>query len=104
MRLVEVDVVGAEPLQGAVDRLHDVLARQAGVVGAAGAGRPVDLREDLERLAPLALEGVAEHLLGLRVGVDVRGVERRDAGVEGCVHARRRDIVLDLGAWVSQLP
>ena len=30
--LVEVDVVGLQPLQRAVDRLHDVLAGQAGVV------------------------------------------------------------------------
>ena len=48
VRLVQVDVVGPEPLQRAVDRLHDVLAGEAGVVRALGAGRPVDLREDLE--------------------------------------------------------
>ena len=34
VRLVEVDVVGAQPPQRAVDRLQDVLARQAAVVGA----------------------------------------------------------------------
>src|SRR5690606_14618957 len=39
-----------------------------------------------------------EDLLGLRVRVDVCGVERRDAGVERRVDARRRDVVLDLGA------
>ena len=37
VRLVEVDVVGLQPLQRAVDRLHDVLAGQAGVVLAARA-------------------------------------------------------------------
>ena len=47
VRLVEVDVVGAEPAQRPVDRGHDVLARQPVVVVPAGAGRPVDLREDL---------------------------------------------------------
>jgi hypothetical protein len=103
VRLVEVDVVGLQPLQRAVDRLHDVLARQAAVVGP-GAGRPVDLGEDLQRLAPLALERLAEHRLGLGVGVDVGGVEGGDADVE-----RRRTQAV---AWssstcepcVSQLP
>jgi hypothetical protein len=81
-----------------------VLARQTRVVGAARAGRPVDLGEDLERLATLALQRVAEDLLGLRVRVDIRGVEGRDAGVEGRVDARRRDVVLDLAAVGEPLP
>ena len=55
VRLVEVDVVGAEPAQRAVDRLQDVLAGQAVVVVPAGPGRPVDLGEDLQPLAALAL-------------------------------------------------
>ena len=54
VRLVEVDVVGLQPAQRAVDRLHDVLAGQAAVVPAR-AGRPVHLREDLQALAALAL-------------------------------------------------
>ena len=52
VRLVEVDVVGAEPLQRGVAALHDVLARQPPVVGA-GPGRPVHLGEELDALAPL---------------------------------------------------
>ena len=98
VRLVEVDVVGLEPLQRAVDRLHDVLARQAGVVLAAGAGRPVDLREDLEALAPLALERLAEDRLGLGVGVDVGGVEGADAGFERGPDALGGHVVLHLRA------
>src|SRR4029078_7302302 len=60
--------------------------------------RPVDLGEDLQRLTTLALQGLAEHRLGLRVRVDVRGVERADALVERRADALRRDVVLDLGA------
>ena len=96
VRLVEVDVVGAEPAQRAVDALADVLARQAAVVHAR-AGRPVDLGEDLEALAALALQRLAQHLLGAGRGVDVGGVEGGDAGVERGVHARDRGVLLDLG-------
>ena len=87
VRLVEVDVVGLQPLQRRVAALHDVLARQAAVV-LARAGRPVHLGEDLEALAPGALERLAEDRLGLGLRVHVSGVERRDADVERLVHAR----------------
>ena len=40
----------------------------------------------------------AEHRLGPAAGVAVRGVEGRDAGVQGGVHAGRRDVVLHLRA------
>src|SRR5699024_5305819 len=73
MRLVEVDVVGLQPLARAVDRLADVLAGQPGVVVPLGAGGKVDLGEDLERLAPLALERLAEDDLGGGGGVGVGG-------------------------------
>jgi hypothetical protein len=103
--LVEVDVVGLQAGQRAVDRLHDVLARQAGVVLAARAGRPVDLGEDLQALAPLALERLAEHGLGLGVGVDVGGVEGADAVVEcQAAHALRGMSFSTCEPWVSQLP
>jgi hypothetical protein len=97
VRLVEIDVVGPEACQGAVDRLQDVLAAEPGVVVARRAGRPVDLREDLERLAALAGERSAEHRLGARVRVGVGRVEGRDARVERGADALRRDVVLDLG-------
>ena len=80
--LVDVDVVGPQPAQRAVDRLEDVLAGQAAVVGALRAGGPVDLGEDLQALPPLPGERLAEDALGLAVRVDVGGVERRDPGVE----------------------
>ena len=98
VRLVEVDVVGLETGQRAVDRLHDVLARQAGVVLPTGPGRPVDLREDLQALAPLSLERLAEHRLGLGVRVDVGRVERADPVLQGRADALRRDVVLHLRA------
>ena len=42
--------------------------------------RPEDLGEDLQRLPPLALERLAQHRLGLGVGVNVGGVEGGDTG------------------------
>src|SRR5207249_6999664 len=61
------------------------------------AGRPVDLGEDLQRLAPLTLQRLAEDRLGLGVGVDVGGVERGDAGVQRRPHTCLGLIVLHLG-------
>jgi hypothetical protein len=81
VRLVEVDVVGLQPLQRGVAALQDVLARQAAVV-LARPGRPVDLGEDLQALAPLALERLAQDALGLGAGIDVSGVEGGDADVQ----------------------
>jgi len=75
-----------------------MLAGQPGVVGALRAGGPVDLGEDLQRGAPLALQRLAEHGLRRAVGVGVGGVERGDPGVEGGAHARDGGVVLDLGA------
>src|SRR4051812_46518320 len=97
MRLVEVDVVGLQALQRPVDRLEDVLARQPAVVRT-GAGRPEHLGEDLEALTPFALQCATEHRLRLRAGVDVSGVESRDAVVERGAHARERLLLLDLAA------
>ena len=50
-----------------MNRLQDVLARQPDVVVPLRAGRPVHLREDLERLAPLSLKSVCS--LGSERGV-----------------------------------
>jgi hypothetical protein len=63
-----------------------------------GAGRPVDLGEDLQALAALALERLAEHRLGLGLRVDVGGVEGRDADLERLVHAGGGLLGLDLAA------
>src|SRR5699024_11730112 len=60
-------------------------------------GGKVDRGEALERLAPLALQRLAEDDLGGGVGVGVGGVEGRDAGVQGGAHAGPGAVVLDLG-------
>jgi hypothetical protein len=59
MSLVNIDVVGLQPGQRAVDRLHDVLPGQPDIVVSSRPDGPIDLGEDLQRLAPLALEGFA---------------------------------------------
>ena len=64
VRLEQVEVVGAEPLQRALARLDDVLAREPPVVRVR-TGRPEDLGEDLDRVAPHPAERLAEDALGL---------------------------------------
>src|SRR6266542_2392656 len=93
--LVDVDVVGLQPAQRAVDRLHDVLARQSPVVGS-WSGGPVDLGQDLQPLAPPSGQRAAQHRLRTRVGVDVGGVERGDPEVERGAHAGGRGILFHL--------
>jgi hypothetical protein len=98
VRLIKVDVVGLQPGQRAVDRLEDVLAGQADVVVTLGPGRAEHLGEDLQRFTPFTLERLAEHGLGLGVGVHVGGVERRYAGVQGRAHTLCGDVVFHLRA------
>jgi hypothetical protein len=83
VRLVEVDVVGLESGQGAVDGLKDVFTRESDIVVSLRAGGAEDLGEDLQGLAAFAGEGVAEDGLGHGVGVDVSRVERADPRVQG---------------------
>ena len=86
MDLVEVNVVDAEALEGAVDGGHDVLAGEAAIVGAVGHGLK-DLGGDDEFFAA-GLE-LAEELAGdtfaLADGVHVGGVEEVDAGFDGAL-------------------
>ena len=66
MDLIEVDVIRAEPLQRMIDRLHDVLARQAAGVGAL-AHHAVDLGRDHD-LVPdrVILQRAADDFLAKR--------------------------------------
>ena len=96
MRLVEVDVVGTEPTQRRVYAFEDVFAGQTGVVGALGSDGEVDLGEDLERFATLALQRVTEDRFRSPVGVDIGGIECGDACIESRTHALGRDVVLHL--------
>ena len=86
VELVEVDPVGAQPLQRRLDRSADVAPRAAGtVVGTVGAAHvAAELGGHHEPVAP-ALEGDADHLLALADAVGVGGVEERDPGVVGGV-------------------
>src|SRR5674476_1412817 len=83
MRLIQVHVVGAKAPQGAVDGLMDVFAGQAMVVLPGLPHREIDLGEDLQTFASLALQRLTKDGLGLGVGVGVRGVERSRARVPG---------------------
>ena len=84
MHLVQVDMVQLQPLQAGLDTLDDVAPRQAARIDAAGAGFAEDLgRHDhilarhlqvLQRLTGDDFRGAA--------GIDVRGVDEIDAGVE----------------------
>ena len=93
--LVEVDVVHAEPPQRVVDGVHDVLARQAALVGVV-AHRVVDLGGDDHLVARGAeiLQRPAGDLLAGAARVHVGGVEEVDPGLER--RARRRAALLVL--------
>ena len=77
--VVEVDVVGLQPLQAGIDGAHQVAAREArvGDVGphllrALGGQHPA---------VALLLDGRADDLFGAAVGVDVGGVDEVDAAL-----------------------
>ena len=101
--LEEVDVVGLQPLQRGMERLHDVLARETAVVRV-GAGGPVDLGEDLDGVAPHAFERTAQHRLGPPQGVDVGRVEGGDPRIERGLHARCRGLLLNLAPVGDPVP
>ena len=88
--VVQVDVVGAEPLQGALDRGADV--RRAAVEDA---GAATGVRDDAElrgqhHLVAAVLDGPADQFL-VGVGtVDLGGVEVRDAEVQRPVDGANR--------------
>ena len=88
--LVEVDVVGAQPRERAVDLPEDLLAREPSV----SVGHLAEhLRREHVRIARPRLKHLAEELLRTAAGIDVRRVDEVDSGVECCVDAR-----LGLGA------
>jgi hypothetical protein len=79
--LVEVDVVGLQPAQAGLHRIHDVAARGAAVVGPR-AHVAIDLGGDDHVLSAYAqvLQALAQQLLGLAEGVDVGCVDEVDPG------------------------
>ena|SRR5665647_478076 len=82
----EVDVVGLETGQGAVNGLKDVFAGEPDIVVSLGPGRAEDLGEDLQGLAAFALQRLTQDVLSHGVGVDVSRVERADPRVQGRAH------------------
>jgi hypothetical protein len=94
MALVEVDVVGLQPLQRRVDLLGDLRRRQAAVVLVVRHLTP-DLRRQDVRVARAAREDLAPRALGRAAAVDVRRVEEVDADVEGGVRAGARLVERD---------
>ena len=95
MDLVEIDVMRAEPLQRGVDRLHDVLARQALGVGARP-HLPMHLGRDDDVVAlGVFLERPAEDLLARALRIDVGGVEEVDPALERLADERPRRLFLE---------
>ena len=93
--LVEVDVVRAEAPQRGVDRLHDVLARQALGVGARS-HRPMHLGRDHHlRSLGVFLERAADDLLARALRIDVGGVEEIDALLERLANEGARGLFLE---------
>jgi hypothetical protein len=80
--LQQVDIVGAEAAQRVVDRLQNVLARQAPGIGV-GAHRQPDLGGDHHLVAPgHGVEVAPDDLFGGAEGIEVGGVEEVDAGLQ----------------------
>ena len=97
VRLVEVHVVHAQPLQALVHRVEDVLAREPGPERTVPHA-PHHLGRDHDLLARQSGECLAEQRLGPAAHVDVGGVEQVDAELEGAAHDANRLGVLGVAA------
>ena len=87
--LVQVDVVGGQLAEAALDGAPDVLGtRAAGAIGSEGAA---ELRRDDDVLAPRA-QRLGQSPLAPAVGIG--GVEEGDAGLQGGVDDRRNRVLL----------
>ena len=85
VHVVQVNGVGAQPLQAGVHRLLDVGGVAADVgVAAAGRAHKGELGGQLD-FVPAFLEQLGDELLVAAAAVDVRGVDEADAGVHGMV-------------------
>lgn len=93
--LVEIDIVGLEPRQAGLDRVHDVAARGA-LLGAVGGHRLGIFCGQHDVLAAVAEHGAEHRLRTALAGIDVGGVEQRDTEIDRAVdHLARR---LQIGA------
>ena len=88
--VVEVDVIGAKPLQAALDRLAD-LSRLAVGVATMLASLLIDIPAEFggnDDLVAHAGEGFPDHLLVGPRAVGLGGIEEVHAALEGCVQQR----------------
>src|SRR5207248_773390 len=88
----EIDPVGLQTLERGLDLAEDPAAAVAGLVGVV-AHRAVELRRKDDVVA-LALDRLADDLLGFATAVDVRRVDEVDPGLERCVDDPVRFLVV----------
>src|SRR5688500_8059261 len=93
VRLIEVDVVGAQPPQRGLDGIEEVLSRQPAISPPRAHGAEAFRGHD--ELVPPSIEPAAEDLFGAADGlqaaalrVNVGGVEERDTAGGGFVQNR----------------
>ena len=84
MNLVEVDVIGVEPLEAGFDAVDDVEAREADLVRS-GAGPAANLGGEHDIVAP-AFNRLSHHHFRLARRVDIGRVDEIDAAVERAMH------------------
>ena len=84
MHVIQVDVVALQAAQAGLDRVHQVVARGAPVVGAV-AGGEVKFGSQ-HKFIPATFEGLAQGLLRAAALVGVGRVEVIDAHLEGGVN------------------
>ena len=83
VNVVEVDAVGAEPLQAGLDCPHHVGARLSAAVGTLVERIAALGRQD--PAMPLRLDGAADHFLRHALGIGVGRVDEIDAVLEGMI-------------------
>ena len=99
VQLVEVDPVGAQPLQARLDRMHDVTPRRTAQL-ARIVHRQAELGCEHDLLA-LVTENASERLFRTAfVAVAVRGVDQVDAEVDRLVHDALRRRKIDTAAEI----
>ena len=99
MDLVEVDVVGLEALEAGVDGVQNVSAGGADVVAPrTGAAEDLGSDDDVFSGDIQVLQGLAQGLFALALGVDISGVEEVDTGVDGGLDELVGSGLVDYGA------
>ena len=88
MQVVHIDVVGAQPLQRALERLDQVVARRAHLIRAV-AGAKSRLGRYYHRVASSG-DRFAENFLGLPVGIDIGAVKKVKTRLQADIHQTAR--------------